>query len=349
MPPSRRDFLRTICATAPAAIFAGASLDTDLIAAEDPAIIGHGTHRYRVNLNWGRLDSARYPIKDAHEMVEDSRGRIVLLTNHTKNNVLIYDKSGKLLESWGTDYPGAHGLTLSRENGEDFLWISDNARHEVIKTSLTGQVVMTLPYPKESGHYANANEYVPTEVAVAPDGDIYVADGYGKQFVIQYDARGKLVRTFGGRGNEPGSLDNAHGIAIDTRNPADPALLVTARQQNALKRYSLDGRHLETIALPGAYICRPVVHGKHVYFAVLISKLPWNSQSGFVLILDEKNRVVSAPGGSVPRYVDGKLNRLHQTLKVFRHPHDVCVDRNENVYVAQWNSGGLYPIQLVRV
>ena len=200
MPHSRRTFLRTLCATAPAALLTRSSLDA---ASADPAIIGHGTHRYRVNLNWGRLDATRYPMKDAHEMVEDSQGRIVLLTNHTQNNVLIYDKSGKLLESWGTEYPGAHGLTLSRENGEDFLWISDTSRHEVIKTTIAGQVVMTLPYPKETGLYENANEYVPTEVAVSPRGDIYVADGYGKQFVIQYDSQGELVRTFGGRGDDP--------------------------------------------------------------------------------------------------------------------------------------------------
>ena len=115
--------------------------------------------------------------------------------------MLIYDKSGKLLESWGTEYPGAHGLTLSKENGEDFLFISDNDRHQVIKTTISGKVVMTLDYPRESGHYEKAEQYTPTEVAIGPNGDIYVADGYGEQWISQYSHNGTFIRSFGGRGD----------------------------------------------------------------------------------------------------------------------------------------------------
>jgi hypothetical protein len=92
--------------------------------------------------------------------------------------VLIYDKSGKLLTSWGTEYPGAHGLSLFNENGTDVLFIADNNRHQVIKTTVDGKVLLTLNYPKETGQYTKAEEYVPTETAISPSGDIYVADGY---------------------------------------------------------------------------------------------------------------------------------------------------------------------------
>ena len=173
-------------------------------------ILGQGSHRYQLDTGWGKLNPEQYPVKDCHEMVEDSQGRILLLTNHTKNNVLIYDKSGKLLGSWGTEYPGAHGLTLSKENGEDFLFISDNDRHQVIKTTLDGKVVMTLDYPSESGHYQKAEEYIPTEVAIGHNGDIYVADGYGQQWITQYNHKGEYIRSFGGRGNESHNLQNAH-------------------------------------------------------------------------------------------------------------------------------------------
>ena len=149
----------------------------------DSLILGHNSHRYQLDSQWGALDPQRYPVRDCHEMVQDSKGRILLLTNHTQNNVLVYDKSGKLLESWGTDYPGAHGLTLSKENGEDFLFIADNDRHQVIKTTIDGKVVMVLDYPEASGHYQKAEEYVPTEVAIGPNGDVYVADGYGAQWI----------------------------------------------------------------------------------------------------------------------------------------------------------------------
>jgi len=89
----------------------------------EDVIVGHNSHQYKVNLNWGNLNPLKTPVNDCHEMVQDSKGRIVLLTNHTKNNVIIYDKSGKLLDTWGTNYPGAHGLTLVKENGSDFLLI----------------------------------------------------------------------------------------------------------------------------------------------------------------------------------------------------------------------------------
>jgi len=331
----------------------GTTLSTSLMGysldAFKDIIIGHGTHQYKVDLNWGALNAQYYPVNDCHEMVQDSKGRIVLLTNHTKNNIIIYDKAGRLLEVWGTDYPGAHGLSLSVENGEDFLYICDNHRHEVIKTTINGKVVMTLPYPKDSGKYEKADQYIPTESAIAPNGDIYVADGYGQQYIMHYDAKGNLKNIFGGRGEGEAHFDNAHGICIDDRDSHNPTLLITARQQNKLKRFSLDGKLLDVTHLPNAFICRPVVHGKELYLATLVSKLPFNSQSGFVCILNERNELISVPGGSQPIYENGKLKALHQTIKVFQHPHDVCVDDDENLYVAQWNSGRTYPIKLIRV
>ncbi len=310
--------------------------------------IGHNNHQYKVDLNWGALNSNFYPVNDCHEMVQDSKGRIILLTNETKNNIIIYDKSGKILSTWGSDYPGAHGLTISDEGGEEFLYIADNNRHEVIKTTLDGKEVMTLPWPKDSKKYKEASQYIPTETAIAPNGDIYVADGYGQQYILHYNSKGKLKNIFGGRGDGDKHFDNAHGICLDTRT-SKPTLLISARQRNQLKRFSLKGKHLETIDLPGAFICRPVVDDKNVYMAVLVSKPPFDSQSGYLCILDENNQVISNPGGSIPTYKDNVLQKMYQTVKVFQHPHDVCVDEDKNLYVAQWNSGKTYPIKLVRV
>nr|WP_299382856.1 6-bladed beta-propeller [Allomuricauda sp.] len=312
------------------------------------AVIGHGSHKYKVDLNWGKLNSKQFPVKDCHEMVQDAKGRIILLTNHTQNNILIYDRSGKLLDSWGTEYPGGHGLTLHDENGEEFLYICDNNRHEVIKTTLDGKVIQVFPFPKESGKYEKKEAYIPTETAIASNGDIYVADGYGSQYITHYDAKGRIKNIFGGKGEEAHHFNNAHGICIDDRDPSNPILLITARQQNKLKRFSMDGEYLDSIDLPGAYICRPVIHNNHVYLATIWSG-DGSEGTGFVSILDANNKLISAPGGSVPTYENGSLNPMHQTLKIFRHPHDVCIDDDENIYVAQWNSYATYPIKLSRV
>jgi peptidylamidoglycolate lyase len=309
-------------------------------------ILGHNNKRYRINTAWSKADVARYPVNDCHEMVQDSKGRILLLTNETKNNVLVYDKSGKLLTTWGTEYPGAHGFTLFNENGTDVLFICDNKRHQVIKTTIDGRVLLVLDYPKETGQYTTADEYIPTETAIAPNGDIYVADGYGKDFIIRYDAKGRYINHFGGRGTEEKHLLNAHGVCLDTRNGNQPTLIVTSRQQNAFKRYTLDGTYIDTVALPGAWVCRPVIRGDFLYAAVLQSNAQLWKQSGFVTILDKNNKVVSNLAGSEPTYTNGTPDEMYQTIKCFQYPHDVCIDDEGNLYIAQWNSGKVYPYKL---
>ena len=311
-------------------------------------IIGHGSHQYKVDMEWGKLDAGLYPVNDCHEMVIDSKGRIVMLTNHTKNNIIIYNKQGTLVEVWGTQFPGAHGLSLNVENGEDFLYITDTERHQVIKTHIDGEVVMSLDCPLGLGLYNDPSEFQPTETAIAENGDIYVADGYGQQYILHYNAQGDLLNSFGGRGEGEQFLDNAHGICIDNRMQNSACLLVTDRMKNKLKRYTLDGKYLSTIDLPGAYICRPVIHGQEVYLATIWS-YDGSSNSGFVSILDKNNQLISAPGGSMPQYENGSLNRMHQTLNIFKHPHDVCIDDQGDLYVCQWNAGQSYPIKLKRV
>ncbi|MEP7109891.1 MAG: 6-bladed beta-propeller [Ferruginibacter sp.] len=312
---------------------------------EDP-LLGQNNKQYRLNINWSKADAARFPVNDCHEMVQDRKGRIILLTNETKNNVLIYDKSGKLLTTWGNEYPGAHGLTLFNENGAEVLFICDNKRHQVIKTTIDGRVLMVLDYPKETGQYSKADEYVPTETAITPDGDIYVADGYGKDFIIHYDSTGRYINYFGGRGDEKKHLLNAHGVCVDQRDPQQPCLVVTSRQQNAFKRFKFSGEYIDTIPLPGAWVCRPVINGDYLYAAVLQTDKRQGQQSGFVTILDKNFKVISNLGGSEPLYADDKLAEMFQTTKHFQYPHDVCVDDEENLYIAQWNSGKVYPYKL---
>lgn len=313
--------------------------------AED-AILGHNDKRYKLNKDWGKLDFTHYPVKDCHEMVQDSKGRIFLLTNETHNNIIIYDRKGKLLDSWGHDYPGGHGLTLFNENGTEVLFICDNSRNQVIKTTLDGRVLLTLNYPKETGQYSKQEEFIPTETAIAANGDIYVADGYGKDFIIRYDYKGNYLGYFGGRGDKDEHLLNAHGVCMDYRNPKQPTLIVTSRQQNAFKRFTLDGKYISTIPMPGAWVCRPVIHGDYLYAAVLQSNANLWKQSGFVTILDKDFKVVSNLAGSEPIYKENQLQEMYQTVKAFDYPHDVCIDDEGNLYVAQWNSGQVYPYKL---
>ncbi len=313
-------------------------------------VIGHGNHRYRVLKGWGNLDAKIYPVADCHEMVLDRNGRIFLLTNHTKNNILIYDKAGKRLGNWGDCYPGAHGLTIFDENGEEFLFITDIERHQVIKTTLDGKIIMMLNYPREIEDYKTADQFKPTETAIAPNGHIYVTDGYGLQFVIQYDRQGNYIRHWGGKGNEHGQFDCVHGIAVDNRDAEKPTLMITSRNHNAFKRFSLDGKYMNTIYLPGSFVCRPVIKGSLLYAAVFRSGNNMNISSGYITILNKYDQVISTPGGSAPIYNRGRLQEQYQVESdVFIHPHDVCIDEDENIIVCQWNARQTYPIKLEKI
>ncbi len=319
---------------------------------DDDQILGHGEHRFRVVKDWGVQDPAKIPVKDCHEMVMTRDGRLIMFGNHTKNNAIIYNKDGKVMGTWGTAFPGGHGCSIADENGEEFLFLTDPDRHQVFKTTLDGKVVMTLDAPLDAEQYSDAGRYKPTETAIAPNGDIFVADGYGSQYLVRYSSTGELLGVYAGPGGDEDRFNNMHGVAVDSRDAANPTLLLTARAQNKFKRFSLDGDYIETIDLPGAWVCRPVIVGKNLACAVIISgHQSWKSdRSGFVLILDENNKVVSCPGGHEPKYVDGQVQAMSQARPdVFMHPHDVCIDRDGNLYVPQWNSAQTYPVKLERV
>lgn len=315
-------------------------------------IIGHGKFRYRVHKSWGNLDPTKTPIKNCHEMVMDRKGRLIMVTDETQNNIIIYDRSGKLITTWGNQFPGGHGLTLFTEGGEDVLFICDPETGRVVKTTVEGKQIMELPHPKSIGVYESNQSYKPTETAVAPNGDIYVADGYGSQFILQFSAKGEFIRKFGGSGNEDSQFSTAHGVCIDPRDKNNITLICTSRGHNSFKRFTLDGKYISTIFLPGAFVCRAVIDDENIYSGVCWSRLRYLEQtnnSGFVTILDAKDKVISNPGGTAPVYKKGELQLMVQDKPIFNHCHDVCIDNDKNIYVCQWNANKTYPIKLERV
>ncbi len=196
---------------------------------------------------------------------------------------------------------------------------------------------------------------MPTETAIAPNGDIYVADGYGSDYIIHYDSNGKYIRHFGGHdnANQEFNLHNAHGVTVDTRDKNKPTLICSSREENCFKVFSLDGKFIKRIDTPGMYVCRAVVDAKNVYAGVCWSKDKDGKMlgnSGFVTILDEQNKVISSPGGTAPTYLGGVLQPTFQSAEhIFNHGHDVCVDEDKNLYVCQWNANYTPPVKLTRV
>lgn len=349
---SRRKFLQQSICLATSGIVVP---HFNILRSQPPSneIIGHNDFRYRVHREWGTLDNKKFPVKDCHEMVMDKRKRIILLTNETRNNFLIYDKSGKLLDSWGDRFPGGHGLTLHDENGEEFLYITDYELQEVYKTTIDGKVLLTIRHPKFIGVYKDCDKFLPTETCIGPNGDIYIADGYGSQYILQYSRTGEFIRRFGGDSFiQDDKFKQVHGIALDNRDPKNPVLICSERVKNCFKRFTLSGEYIDSIYMPGAYLSRPVIDGENIYAGVCYSALKHHMltlNSGFVTILDKHNRVVSNPGGTAPVYKTNEPELMVQDQPIFKHCHDVCIDDDKNMYVCQWNAGGVYPIKLERI
>ena len=348
--PSRRQFLRTSGLAGAAFTLPMFNIISQPVRSEE--IIGHGAFRYRVHKSWGNLDPATTPVKNCHEMVVDRKGRLIMVTDETRNNIIIYDRSGKLITSWGHDFPGGHGLTLFDEGGTDVLFICDPETGRVVKSNTDGRLLLELPKPSSIGAYEPSMAYRPTETAIGPNGDIYVADGYGSQFILQFSAKGEYIRKFGGTGNTDDQFSTAHGVCVDRRDPTNPTLICTSRAHNAFKRFTLDGKYLSTIFLPGAFVCRAVINDDNLYAGVCWSRLRYLEQtdnSGFVTILDKHDKVVSNPGGTAPEYRNGELQLMVQATPIFNHCHDVCIDGDKNIYVCQWNANRTYPVKLERV
>src|SRR5580700_9011359 len=242
---SRRTLLGSLAIGAPAVIASSKS------GSKNP-IVGSGEFQYEMISDWGELP-AGLKYGNTHGVCEDSHGHIyvhhtVNKTSEKHDTMVVYDAKGKFVKSWGAEFEGgAHGLHIHKEGRDEFLYLCDTKRAIVVKTTLAGEKVFTHEYPKESPAYAAAKiAYRPTNLAISPNGDIYVGDGYGSSYINQYNSKGEFIRTFGGLGKEAGKLNCPHGIIVDTRGK-EPILTVADRGNNRIQRFELDGKHLDFI------------------------------------------------------------------------------------------------------
>ncbi len=95
-------------------------------------------------------------------------------------------------------------MQLRNEGNQEFLYLATTSQHKVVKTTLDGEQVFVLNYPKDAKnshgklYYEKEERYNPTNIAFAPNGDFYVADGYGLSYVHRYGIQGEYISTFGG-------------------------------------------------------------------------------------------------------------------------------------------------------
>ena len=162
-------------------------------------------------------------------------------TSATVNPIFQFQPSGKLIKSFGAGmFVSPHKLTL--DDGGN-LWMADNGGHQVFKMTPDGRVLLTLGKKGIAGS-GNDEFDAPTEVAVAPNGDIFVADGHtgggtavGNARIVKFDKTGKFIKAWGKKGMGPGEFDVPHTLAFDSRG----RLFVGDRQNNRIQIFDQGG------------------------------------------------------------------------------------------------------------
>jgi len=350
MKATRREFLTT--ATALPAI-GPLLLGVQDKAGVKPPVLGEGNYKYEALHDWGELPS-HIKWGNTHNVVEDAQGHIyvhhtVHASSVSADSVVVFDAKGKFVRSWGKEYCGAaHGMWLQKEGKDEFLYLTVNAANPklprpptlpatIVKTTLKGEMVYKIEGPPDIAAYKvpaggtapTSPLYNPTNLAIAPNGDVYVADGYGSYYVNRYNKKGEYVSTFGGRGTEPGQMREPHGIWIDTRS-GKPIVTAADRRNNRLQRFTLDGTHIDFVTgfrLP----CHFHEHKGIVVIADL---------QGRVTLMGKDNQIITHLGdaspSSPPNPPRATPDRATFVPGQFIHPHGANFDHDGNIFVAEW-------------
>jgi DNA-binding beta-propeller fold protein YncE len=297
------------------------------------APLGSRSHSYRVAEGWGPLPEGM-AYGHTHGVCVDAEDNVYV--HHTgKRSVVVFDRDGRFLTAWGEQFEGgAHGFYLHREaDGREHLYFADTKRALVVKTTLDGAVLLEIGRPQRPDLYDAQRRYVPTDVCVGPNGDIYVSDGYGQYYVHQFDAAGGYIRGWGGRGSAPGQLIEPHGIAVNPRGQ-EPELYVADRRNHRIQVFTMDGRHKRFVDHDLDLPCGFCFFGDEVYVPDLDSR---------VTILDADDRLITHLGEDQQAYKQQGWPNLPKSYfrpDRFSSPHAVAVDSRGDVYVVEWISDG---------
>ncbi len=243
-----------------------------------------GDRRYRAERDWAKLpgDDRFGFISD---LAVDSEGR-VYVAQRTDPPILVFDPAGAFLGAWGDgEIVDPHGLFMAPD---DRLFVVDRDAHQVLVFDCDGRRQLSLCERHAPRHGAPFNH--PTDAAVAPDGEIYVTDGYGNTMVHRFAADGRHIASWGRPGSDPGTFSTPHAIWID---PAG-RVLVADRENNRIQIFDRSGRFL--YAWGGFY------HPMDI----------WADAAGAIYVTDQVPRLYRlAADGTVTGRCRGAVNGAH--------------------------------------
>jgi DNA-binding beta-propeller fold protein YncE len=242
--------------------------------------------------------------------------------------ILKFDSAGKVVKSFGEGllvFP--HGLHVDRGGN---VWVTDGVDRggkgqQVLKFSPDGKLLLALGKAGVAGN--GRDEFnAPSAVTVAPNGDIFVADGHGRNTnarIVKFSKEGKFIKTWGKQGSAPGDLDIPHAIAMDSQG----RLFVGDRQNNRIQIFDQDGKFLDQWAQfsrpSGIYIDRNDV----IYVADSESESVSKNHDGWKRGI----RIGSANDGTVTAFIPDPVEKATGTSAA----EGVAADAMGNVYGAE--------------
>jgi 6-bladed beta-propeller len=323
------------------ALVFGLALPAPASDKDQPVRMGRGLMTFDTVPGWGLGPDGKSVIGPCHGSVVVDKDGHIYTSAHA--GVFVFSPSGQVVRKFlGDKYSDIHDMKIREEADGEFIYGARNNNAEGIKfNAQTGEIALKLPFPEESG--LGLKKFSPTAMTVAPNGDIFLSDGYASNHIFKFDKSGKYLMYFGKKGNGLKEFNTAHGMTLDTRYDP-PRLLICDRnhQPNGrLLHYSLDGEFIDEVVTGLGMPTSAVVQGDYVSVPDL---------KGRLVILDKSNTIMAVLGANPDPAKGGNYNiPQEQWIEgIFSGTHGSSWDKDGNLYVQDWNVSGRI-MKLVRV
>jgi hypothetical protein len=331
---NRRTFMSiaTIAAGAPAV----SALGSEASAYPSPAVLtGNGEWTYEVVPGWGSLPPGT-DFGGTHGAIAQDKAGNIYVSTQSETGVLVYAPEGKLIRTIANAYPEIHSMVHAEEHGDEFFYatVQKGTPREnwlFLKLKTDGTVALKITAPPEAG-FKSPNEWRLTAAVPAPDGSIFIANGYGDSRIFRFDKKGNYAGSFAEKGKNEGQLDCSHGLTVDLRYD-QPLLLVCDRENRRLCHFDLDGKFVRTVTQHLRRPCQVSFRGDYA----VVSEL-----EGRVTILDRDNVPVAFLGDNPQKAQWAKYELAPHDIHagVFSAAHGCFIDSDANIYVSDWNQTG---------
>ncbi|HET8824372.1 MAG TPA: hypothetical protein VFM77_04525 [Terriglobales bacterium] len=323
-----------------AGIAAGAPAMSAVAVADDRAssptvLTGNGEWTYEVVPGWGSLPSGT-TFGGTHGAIAQDKSGNIYVSTQSSTGVLVYSNDGRLMRTIANNYPEVHSMVHAEEHGEEFFYATVQKGTPAenwlfVKLKTDGTVVLKITAPPEAG-FKSPNEWRLTAAVPAPDGSIFIANGYGDSRIFRFDKNGNYKGTFAEKGKLEGQLDCSHGLTLDVRYD-QPLLLVCDRENRRLCHFDLDGKYVRTVTQRLRRPCQVSLSGAYA----VVSEL-----EGRVTILDRDNTAVAFLGDNPlkTQWAKYELDPHDINAAVFSAAHGCFIDSDENIFVSDWNQTG---------